>query len=96
MVMATWLIRTAFGNRYATNEDGGQQNVGSLFGSEIRVGRRRQTDPLVLVMLNRIIGADETSSERVTEVIAAAYAMPSEVVQAANGAMNLTGANYGP
>ena len=37
----------------------------------------------------------ETSSERVAEVIAAAYAMPSEVVQAANSAMNLTGANLG-
>ena len=47
-------------------------------------------------MLNRIIGADETSSEQVMEVIAAAYAMSPEVVQAANGAMNLTGANYGP
>ncbi len=37
----------------------------------------------------------ETSSERVTEVIAAAYSMPPEVVQAANSAMNLTGANSG-
>ena len=41
------------------------------------------------------IEINKTSSERVTEVIAAAYAMPPEVVQAANGAMNLTGANYG-
>ncbi len=37
----------------------------------------------------------ETSSERVTEVIAAVYALPPEVAQAVNGAMNLTGANYG-
>jgi hypothetical protein len=37
----------------------------------------------------------ETSSERVLEVISAAYAMPSEVVQAANSAMNLTGTNLG-
>ncbi|MEE8438311.1 MAG: tripartite tricarboxylate transporter substrate-binding protein [Micropepsaceae bacterium] len=37
----------------------------------------------------------ETSSERVTEVIAAAYAMAPEVVAAANSAMNLTGANLG-
>ena len=37
----------------------------------------------------------ETSNERVTEVIAAAYAMPPEVVQAANSAMNLTGASFG-
>ena len=37
----------------------------------------------------------ETSSERVREVIAAAYAMPPEVVQAANSAMNLTGASQG-
>ena len=41
------------------------------------------------------IEINETSSERVTEVIAAAYEMPPEVVQAANSAMNLTGANLG-
>ena len=41
------------------------------------------------------IEINETSSERVTEVIAAAYAMPPEVVAAANSAMNLTGASAG-
>lgn len=37
----------------------------------------------------------ETSAERVIEVLEAAYAMPPEVVAAANSAMNLTGASAG-
>jgi hypothetical protein len=37
----------------------------------------------------------EIESERVVEVLSRAYAMPPEVVQAANEAMNLTGAARG-
>ena len=58
MVMAARLIRAAFGARYAMNEGGGQENVGSLSGCEVRVRRSRRTDPIVLVMFNPIAGAD--------------------------------------
>lgn len=41
------------------------------------------------------IEINETSAERVIEILEAAYAMPPEVVAAANRAMNLTGASAG-
>ena len=54
------------------------------------------TDPAFIADAERIkIEINEVDSNAVVEIIEAAYAMPPEVVQAANDAMNLSGTTRG-